>query len=499
MIERSIDLKDLFYKMFLKWRMFLVCALIGAIVFGIFGYKKNLTEVESAKKLLESQNVSSGATDQAIVECEQKLSVREIAEVKRAVDSYIDFAKQYENVQEYNRESIKMQLNPNAVSTVTIQYLIDNYYEAVYPVIEGKDTTQDIIDSYELKIRNRYVYEEISKALNQEIESKYVDELIETTREATGNLLTIRVIAMNYEDCQRIAEVLKATVENETVALKKVYGDFEIVLVDEQYCEAVDSNLIAEQQIQISNLNNIKSAIGNISNGFTDDQKEYYMILIEAYMVTEIEEWSGSSELEWEPNTADIPKVKLLNLKFIFVGIVAGIALAFVYILFKYLLTPCLRVEGDIEECYGIRELGSIGIQNEQKRIFGFVDKIILLLFKGREQKKDRRKSVNMSCTKIRIIYEQAGMKSLYLTGTCIDKETQEIINLIYEELKEKIEDIYYGTSIVDNAESLEKMTNYDGVVLIERIGHSRHEAVKEEIELCRQQQIKIIGSIILC
>ena len=202
MEEMTISIKDLFYRLFLRWRLILVWMFIGAAAFGGLGYVKNVKKAQTS--------VQEPDAEALIEEYKAQLSEREISEVEKAVDIYNGYQKSYDMMEEYTQKSVRMQLNPNAVPTVRLQYLIDTHYEAVYPIIEAKDMTEDIVNSYMAKIKDTEIYEEIAGTLGEQVESAYVQELIAV--DYTADLLTITVNALKKEECEKISEVIQSTI-----------------------------------------------------------------------------------------------------------------------------------------------------------------------------------------------------------------------------------------------------------------------------------------------
>lgn len=76
MEEREIYLKDLFYRIFAKWRRLVVFMLVGGIVFAGAGCLKSYKNVKSAEQALAAQQAAGGAK-----EGEQAVSVPEFKPV----------------------------------------------------------------------------------------------------------------------------------------------------------------------------------------------------------------------------------------------------------------------------------------------------------------------------------------------------------------------------------------------------------------------------------
>ena len=144
MEEMTISVKDLLLRILLKWRMILVWMLIGAVVLDGVGYVRSARAVKLAQEAIKTPEDDEEQMLLAVSQAEEKLSTREVSEVQTAVGTYLSYQKEYQDTLAYNTNSIKMQLDPNKVPTMMLQYYIDNHYQAVYPVIEARDTTSDI-------------------------------------------------------------------------------------------------------------------------------------------------------------------------------------------------------------------------------------------------------------------------------------------------------------------------------------------------------------------
>lgn len=496
MEEMTISVKDLLLRMLLKWRMILVWMLIGAVALDGVGYIRSSRAAKQAQEVLQSSGDEEEQMLLAVSEAEEKLSAREVAEVNTAVGTYLSFQKEYQNTLNYNTNSIKMQLDPNSVPTMTVQYYIDNHYQAVYPVIEARDTTADIISSFASKVTNTKVCEQIVEELQWDIDSAYVQELINAYPTA-DDILTISVMSQNQEACEKMMAIIEQVVGDETAGLKSLYGEFDIMVLHKQYYEGANSSLLSTQQMQITGLNNIKSAMNNVISNMTEEQKEYYFALLDKEKADQMD---GESEREEEetPAPAQVPQVKVVNLKYILLGAFVGAFLACCFVAFKYLISAALRVKEDLEEVFGIPLLGSLTVSDVNHRFLWQIDRLVLGLFAGRRPKFSEEERVEMICAGIRIAAGKAGMQSVYLTGVCHDEKSAQIREMLCDKLRSEVKEISHGKSVVYDPGSLESMVSADGVVLVEMVDASMYTDLQKELELCKMYKIPVIGSVVL-
>lgn len=83
--EMTISLKDLLYRILLRWRLILVCLLLGAVLFGGVGYRKNR---KAADRPLETAPLTR---KEQIEKLESELPDNEIAAAQAAIKTYLDY------------------------------------------------------------------------------------------------------------------------------------------------------------------------------------------------------------------------------------------------------------------------------------------------------------------------------------------------------------------------------------------------------------------------
>lgn len=493
-MDMSISIKDMLMRVCLKWRAMIVWAIVFAILFNGIGILKDYKAVQAQKQLEAEEDNVELQLDNAqkeVEKAEKELSDREISDVKRVVESYEDLQSRYVVAREYFENSARMQLDPSNVPTMTIQYRIDTKYQVEYPIIEKKDYTDAIVGAYCSAVKTDITYNEMKKNMNSEIEIPYIKELVDATGDS-GNLY-ITIMAPTEEDCIAMGDVVKNAVSDTTSKLQSAYGEFNVQLIVDNCGSMANSILLNDQTTVVNNMNNIRSAIVNITSGMNDGQKSYYNALLDYDSIANPKEVLNNNEQETgaKKTSADV-QVSFVHAKMIVVGAVAGIFLIACWFALGYIVSNRIRTADDIEEVYGMRHLGTVEINTKKKTI----DKKIQEIFYGKNDF-TYEEQMKMVCAGIRITAQKMGVKSLYITGS-----SKERLDNYYEEicagLKNDIANVESGVSIIYDPESLENMSKSEAVVLVEKLNSSLYKEIKKEMDICLNNKIEIIGVVTL-
>lgn len=491
--EMTISIKDLLMRICYKWRVIFVCAVIFAVVFNGIGIIKDYREIQNQKDVA-NENVSEEAQlANALKETEQirkTLKEREIADVDRAVETYGNLNKQYRSNMEYYQNSIKMQLDSSKIPMTMVKYAVDTHYEVEYPTIAKKDYTSTIVDSLCSVVESDDAYNKLANALENPTDVNYMKELITVNKEL--NTFDVEIMAPTSKDSEALSKIIKDIIENAGTELQGEFGEFDLVLLSDDFGEVADNSLLNEQTQIIGNINNVRSAISNLMTGMNDGQKNYYTALLKYNSLVNGDfETLEKDEIE-QDNFDKTGTVEWINIKMCLVGIIFGILVVCVWVCIKYIVTGCLRTDSDIEEVF---ELCNLGTLRKEKK--GKIDKMVLGLFQ-RNDILSTEDQIRIICANIKIIAQKNDVKNVYITGSSYSEDAKRIYNIICEKLSNDFENVNCGMPIVYDPESLQKMSESDGIVLVEKIDSSRYINIKKEIDMCILNQIPIIGSVVI-
>ena len=107
------------------------------------------------------------------------------------------------------------------------------------------------------------------------------------------------------------------------------------------------------------------------------------------------------------------------------------------------------------------------------------------------EQKELLLANLKVACTK-------ESIDRLLISGTSIAEVPAEVKEYLVAELKKESIEVCITDSFLTSGKALEKLAEYDHVLLIEQIGSTRYEDMSAELRICLEQQADVLGTIVL-
>ena len=477
---REIDLFELFMTILLHWRSMIVALLCGAIALGGMSYIKSSQNVQRQQaqlqreeQYLEELNSKSDAERREFFV--EKLSDEEIANVENAAL----YEQQYNNKLNYLESSEFMQADPLHMHTADLIYQV---------------TTADMEQSYSI----RDVYANLLrsgevKKLMATVSNNKIDSVLSVVESSSvdlhnSNILRVRIEYTEEDMCSTLAEAVADYITNKQSEITSVVGEHEIILIGESYAEIADTSLLDSQKSLKSDLINLRTAEMKLTNDFSADQQEYFTLIC-------MQEQKAVEDTQ-EPVqniTAAAPGV---SKKYMLMG-----AILFVFIYAGILCLKCvannkLSAKDDLQDLFGIPQLGVITKDQKKKKVFSFVDEWILKLYYHNRRRFDRAEAVELATVAIHMAAEKNELNTVYLVGTGMDQSTRQFCDTVQKELKSAGIEAVVAENILYNAESLKKLETAQGAVLVETVGKTMYTEILQELQLLDRQQIKVLGGI---
>lgn len=498
MDEITLNFKNLMYQICKKWRVLLIAMLVGAVLADMAAVGMNIRRVSAIKVQLQASDEEQKDDTIDTDALRAVLSERESKEVEKAAASYMAYIKISDAQLAYYSDSILMQLDPNKVPTLTLQYYIDNGYKTEYPVVDSVDNAKDIGIALGNFASSGEVCEKIAKTLSWDSDITYVQELISYENEEHS--LIVKIVAPEKADCEAMGNIVKQEISQCVSKLQEVYGIFEAKLAAAELVVAASQELMTAQFSQLSNIYSSKSDFRTSIASFSEAQKKYYEALIENSMRSvegeSFEILANHEDNDNEEIAQPDITIKYIHLKYIIVGLFAGLLISAFLILVQYIGSGMLMMPNDVQDAFGIPIISSIYSVEEKNR--NMIDCLVERIFRGKKIQLTMEEQLSMSATAIRIAAEKGGMNRLWISSVADDQGTVQIKERLTNLLKMQGTMVFSGPSIVYDSESLEKMSECDGIVLVEGLGYSLYRDILKEKQLGEGSHVVIVGAVVV-
>ena len=101
-------------------------------------------------------------------------------------------------------------------------------------------------------------------------------------------------------------------------------------------------------------------------------------------------------------------------------------------------------------------------------------------------------------CSNLELACKKENLSKLYLTGSEIEKMDPKRLAEIKTALKSAGVAVQTGENIIYDAGALKEMAEVGQVVFMEQVGASLYHEVEKEIRISRENEVRILGSIIV-
>lgn len=453
--ERVYRFSDLVMQVRSKWHLILISMVLFATLFTSAIYLKDLRETRRN----DEQKVFSESELEATLTTEELQQITDVEMIEEQIEHSV----------KYQENSMKMNIDAYQEKKVVLQYYVDTDYS--YNMNEDiiPDYVTEIIGGYTEFIRSGGISEILEKIEGAEKDAQYLKELISVC--ASGkNMFSVSVIADEIEEAEALADVVSVAVEEYQTVINEKIGMHSLILVDKYSQELFDSALVSEQIEFVKTVNAKKELRDQYVSEFSDNQKALWQVRKNEQIMSQ------------DAESGQTPSGVKVNVKVMIFGLFVGGMLACMWSVFGYLMSGKLQNAEDLEQMYSIRNLGTI----------------------SNGGKKSSRKCEDLSgedlvCTNIKLLCKKEDIHKIFLISSyCLDEAEKKSIKALCVKMQEGGITLEYGACITHDAKTLERMTEIGKVIIVEKIGKSKYDFIEKEIKICREQEVKLFGTIIM-
>ena len=284
-----------------------ICAIFFAGL-GIRQGNKKIELSEEQQQELDDYNLKLAEYDSVIADVEKGISEAD---------------KQIEELQEYNDESIYMQIDPQNIQTVAVQYSLST-----------GGNVGNIINTFISFINDGALKEGLPEK-DQDLKVKYWRDIVSCYQ--SGNTLNIVVVHSDMDSAKRIMSIIKERVQNYIPKVKERQGDFSLDEVKTSAYVKADSGMTDKQNGHRNDLRNYTNTRVDFKNKLISNQNSK-----KAYI----------EKNEPEFNVDVVVNKKVILIKYVLLGIIFGIVIAFAAILLRYIFGDRIQSERDLRDLH---------------------------------------------------------------------------------------------------------------------------------------------------
>lgn len=480
MQEREIKLIDLLMEIFLHWRVVIAMALIGGAIGGTASYVISIKHVSEQKELLKQQ-----------VDAETEL--RNLEETLTEAEKYgVKAVINNERLNGYYNNSLLMRIDAANVPKMEMTFRItSDSLEESYNI---EKIYEDLLSCGLLEVISNEEKTGISEAQLSELvvlngsTNTLPCSAVTVVRDEGANRDSFQVTIMHVseEACRELAESVRTYLEEQHLRLEEKIGTHEFNLINESFAYVTDAELLDQQRLMLTNINNSNTNVDKVKKAFSDLQTRYYTLL----MGTSTENGAASQD-----NTLIVSPS--LNVKYIVFGMVLFVILYVVYITVKCIFNTKLQLMDDVNTLYHIPLLGKIPQETSKKRWFGFVDRWVMRICNHNIRVFSKDEAIGLVSVALKIQMKKQEMSTVYCIGCNMGTHSMQLAEQIQSILSKEEITVNILDNILYNQEVMEKLQGAKAVFLMEKIGETLYDEVAKEKELLQRQDIKILGIVI--
>lgn len=434
MKQREISLIDLLAEILLHWRGILVMMALGGFLLGAFSY---------------TRSVQSSQNQTALVE-----ELREAADVTRMDVIFLVTSEDLERT-----------------------YNVEKVYE-------------DMLDSAEL-------IEQMAEASG--ISAASLSEVYSLTRGFKETLngsdtFKVSIVHQREEICQMLAGMVIDYLDQKHDMLEEKMGEHEISVLDRSIGIVGDAGIRDPQKTALDNIFSAKTMAEKLRAGFSLEELQYCILMVSD------EEAQGGEAVPAMADASEIPSVAppKVSGKYVMLGMVLA-AFAYALVIFlRYILDNRLRPTDNLQSLYEIPQLGQIPEEAGRRKLFGFVDRWFLALRYWGRRKFTPEEALNLAVVAVKMAAGKSGLEEICIIGCDMKARALETCQQIRDSLGRENIRVEILDNVLYNAESMERLGDMKGVVLLEKAGSSLYTEIAQELDLLKRQEIPVLGGIIV-
>lgn len=497
--DRDLSILGCLWHLIEHWRLVLLSAVIFSVLFGSLKYVKDSRELQEIAKnsQLHTSSVSDIKKRMEMFSGSQKDNIEMAAKL---VDAMIETKLYAEN-------SSVMCLDPYNVDRVILQY-----------TVKADKNRLELLHAYKNRILTEKSKEEIVAASGNSISMDDVEDMIaindsenmllsknkgnvsyngiseiEGADKDEKSVIYFTIRGTNKENAANMAKAVKEIINDYSAEALQLKGVHELVLVSENILQGRDQSIVDLKNDTYKNLFDLNEKIKVLKASMDGEQVN----LIEDYQIALT---SGSDVNEAIQNNENIVEDTVsLSKIWILLGLIFGVAVSFGIEVMWWFEGGKLNYAEELQHDFNITILGTLAKRKKYK-IFGFVDDWIYKIKNRNINILTKEQEYYIILSRILLKAKKENIQEIYLIGSVPEcfVDNSIVLRLTEELIKEGVT-LIKGNHIGYDSETLLKVSDVGCVIIWEETGVSKYQEIIREVMICKEQDVNILGGIVLC
>lgn len=462
--EKEIDILAMFFYILNNWRKIVLVALVFALLLGgyrvSYGFKtlKDFRQDNNRNKVYQSELTTYNMAKKNIE--------KELKNLKGKIDSQ----------KKYNNSSILMQINPLDEKVASaFMYISTDYKINTKSISQGNDSTDMIVNAYTSYAQYGDLYNYILENLSEDVEVKYLKEIISITSDYDANMVYIKVINNDSKLCKTVFNLILEYIHKEYDNICTEIGNHTIKVLDQSYESVLDFDLIATQQKNMQ-----------ILSEYEKDKNDKTVEL--------------NALVSPEKVVISVKTIIKSIFKYVILGFAAGSLFSITIITIGYVTSNKLYRIEDIIYVHKLRVLGIYNNNLDKRPLFYFIDQLLKKLENKSYVKLEKEEELNIISSSIEAIIEIENINKgkIVITGTLENEKINDVYNRFSEKLKNLTYEFILSTNINNNADTIAQIRSCAAVILVEEIGKSNNNEIQRQLSSIYNLKKEIIGVVLV-
>lgn len=467
--EKQFSIKFILWKILSDWKFLLIFAVIFTILFSGVNY------------IREWKNYNQKSKEQTLVSADKELTFSE--EEKNQIQTAELLQKLIDERLEYTENSIKMNINASEENVLVMTWYIASGYQFNYTEDISPNYTDALVAAYEQYIQGGALVQKISQDMNLEYSSEYVNEMLQIQNPTNSTVITLEIAYPDTETLQKMATEIDNVMHEKSEEISEYIGNHTIQLISTDIVTKSNENLAEYQQSVCDELASYQEKLDAIEKQMSEEQLN----------TVNLDEKMQENQQSNISEGAGVKKPQIEKKKIV-IGFLIGIFIGVVLIVCKVIFSSKLQSSDELEELYGVRELGVIQCPARA----GIINKKLLDLKNHGKQQLPIEEGIRFILSSIVLECERKKCTTIYLTGSKIKKIEGDVVKYLIQGLETEGIKVVYGENIVSEPEDLRKMSETGNVVLVEQTSLSTYQEIEKELRTIEKQNVEIIGGVIV-